>query len=597
MLTEDVINKIIGHASEAFKKANAKTYSNKDAKQDAWGEAYEYAVEEAQKISVHCEIGKFPRSLMRDKAPNETAEEMAYREACFESITVPYWHRAEGSTNRIFASQNHTIDYGTEESQEYFTEDYPIYGSAINFFQSVVNKQKIRYPNAVLAVDFEVPKKKKADGTEETDQSVELTPYGTIYDTSKVLMYEDGQYCLVLTEHKSMVKVGNDNKQEGFVCYLYDTENIYKISQMGLQTNYEFEYSVYYPHNLGIMPAWKLRGIPKKNYGKNPCYQSYFIGAVPHLNKALKLDSTLDGSINRIAYPIRAYYEQKCEAAGCNSGRIESVDGSTKCTSCGGNGRIRFSPFTDYIHKMPSSIEDTPSAFPGFAYVSPDSGILTFNADKIDADILKAFTFINIDMSSAVNANGAEETATQIRIDREEFYSFLLTFSNEIYDLFWNFTWCCAAIKFGEEIPIKVSPPKTFDLITKQELTDELANTNLPMLARKNLVRDYYTHRFSQQSDVVRIAEIVDIVDPYSYKTTTELLALKAANAVQLWQVVLHEEIQSYIDELMFEDEDFLDKELPIIKTALVDKAKARASEMTGATAPRSASEIVTGLA
>jgi len=591
MLQEQQVKDIIRRISNNFKASS----NNKKKEHEVWGEAYEHAYSFAEQIEVHSEIGEFPEHLMRAKAPNETSEELDYRKACFESITVPYWHRAENSLNRIWAQQNHKIDWIEESIKTYFTTDYPIYGSLLHYFQSVVTKQKIRDPNAVLCVDFDLPVKQTANGEIVPDQSVELKPYATIYEAERVLQYEDGQYALLLSEEKSVIQHGNDKSADGIVCYMYDDTNIYRIVQKGKKIDWLFDVSIYYVHDLGYMPAWKLKGIPYRIYADNPVYQSYFVAAVPHLNKAVKLDSTLDASINKIAYPTRAYYEQDCPASGCMNGVVYSTDNTpSKCSSCNGTGHMKFSPMRDLVHKVPTTTDAVDLPFPGLAYVSPDSSILEFNESKIDSDIIKAFTFINIDMSSAVNANGTEETATQIRIDREEFYSFLLTFSNEIYQLLYDFAYAAATIRNnGTEVDIIVNAPKTFDLITAAELTTELSNSDLPEIAKRILTTEYLAQRFSQQSEIAKRKEIIDMVDPYAYKSTQDILALKGAGVIMPWQILLHEEISSYIDEIIDEDEEFIGKPLKEIKATLVAKAKEREAEIKAASASKDATNIL----
>lgn len=595
MLQEQQIKSIVGRISANFKASS----STKKKGDEVWGEAYKHATTFAEQIEVHSEIGQFPEHLMRAKAPNETSEELNYRKECFESITVPYWHRAENSTNRIWAQQNHKIDWIEESIKTYFTSDYPIYGSVLNYFQSVVTKKKIRDPNAVLCVDFDLPVKQNANGEIVPDQSVELKPYASIYESENVLMYEDGQFALLLSEEKSVIQHGNDKSADGKVFYMYDDTNIYRIEQTGKKVDWTFQYSIYYAHNLGYMPAWKLKGIPYEVYADNPVYQSYFIAAVPHLNKAIKLDSTLDASINKIAYPTRAYYEQDCPASGCNDGMIYNASNErSKCTSCNGTGKTKFSPMRDLVHKVPSATDPEALPFPGLAYVSPPSEILQFNETKIDSDIIKAFTFINIDMSSAVNANGTEETATQIRIDREEFYSFLLTFSNEIYQLLYDFAYAAATIRNGgNEVDIVVSAPKTFDLITAAELTTELSNSSLPEIAKRILTTEYLAQRFSQQSEIAKRKEIIDMVDPYAYKSDMEILAMKGVGAIEMWEIILHNKINAFLDEIISENENFLEQPIKKIKEGLIKQAKDRAKEIQNASNPISAEGIMTDIA
>lgn len=562
MLTENQIKSLLGSISDKLKNANSGYKKNGHGyKSCDWCEGYKEAVEFAEAICVHAEMGKFPEKLMVAKAPNETPEELQYRKDVFESITVPYFHRAENSLNRIWAEQNYKIDFGDEDAKKYYTKDYPIYNSLISYFQSVVTKQKIRDPNSVLCLDFDLPLKEISEGEYVVDQSEQIEPYATLYDSDDVLMFEVGDMALFMSEEKSEVEYSNGKKRMGYVLYLYDDTNIYRIEQTGKYVDYTFNINVYYSHNLGYLPAWKLRGIPYEVYADNPIYQSYFVGALPYLNQALKLSSTLDLSINKIAYPTRVYYSQKCNAKGCRDGFIlDGVGEPSKCQACKGTGQLKFSPLRDYIQEPPTPLDDTGSQlpFPALTYVSPDTAILTFNKEKIQEDIVAAFKFINIDVTNEATSNGTEQTATEIRINRDEFYAFLLTISNELFGLLENFINAANKVRYNEsEIVVTVSPPKTFELVTPAELTQELSTAGLPATALQQLTRDYLVSRFTQNGDLSKTYKIIEIVDPYAAKSTTDIIALKSAGVIQLYQAILHEEILSYIADEVAKDRGF----------------------------------------
>ena len=572
---------------------NAKRFHELKGKdrRSVWGEAYKEAVEHADEICVHSERGEFPTDLMVAKAPNETPEELAYRKAIYESITVPYWFRAESSLNRIFSEQNYKIEWpaDNEAAKSYFTEQFPVYGNIISFFQSVVKSKKVRDPNAVLALDFNLPLKQAASGEMVVDQSKEIKPYASIYESEHVLMYEIGDFCLLHNdEENTAVEYGGNKKAPmGMVMYLYDDTYIYRISQTGKFIDFTFTVEQYYKHNLGYVPAWKLRGIPCEVEGGNPVYESYFAPALPHLNKAVKLDNTLDLSIGKVAYPIRVYYEQACTNSECNNGKVYSAEGGAKaCSVCNGTGKLKFSPARDYVHQVPGRLDDADNQpqFPGLTYVSPDSNILEFSKQKIKDDIETAFTFINIDVSLKGDNTG-EQSATKAKIDRDEQFTFMLTISNELFALLSDFINAAYSIRWGsshENKAIKVSPPKTFELLTSQELTSELSEgkkSGIPNIALLELNKEYIQQRFPQNGVASRIATIVNYCDPYSIKSSEEIALLKGQGIIQLWQAILHEEIINYIQEEQLNDSEFINKDLPEIKTTIEAKAKARADE------------------
>lgn len=104
-----------------------------------WHSGYKEQKELCEYISVHAQLNKFPDKMMRNRAPNETKEELDYRKDNFEPITMPYWYRAVSSINgRIWSEQNHKITFEDDEVKKYFLEDYPVHGSILQYFKSIV---------------------------------------------------------------------------------------------------------------------------------------------------------------------------------------------------------------------------------------------------------------------------------------------------------------------------------------------------------------------------------------------------------------------------------------------------------------------------
>ncbi len=594
MLTEQDIALIVERISVNMSSSSA----------GKWGDVYSEAKEHAEAIEIHSKLGKFPEQLMRAKAPNETEAELKYRKDSFESITVSFWHRAENSLNRIWAEQNYKIEWPEIDGlKAYFTKDYHIYKSIISYFQSVVTKAKIRDPNSVLAVEFDLPLKRNSNGEIVPDDSVLLEPYASIYDSDDVLMYKEGKLALLCSDEKVVVESGGRKVMEGHVLYLFDDTSIYRIYQVGKKQDRKFEVELYYNHGLGYMPVWKLKGVPEKVCDGNPLYNSYFTGALPHLNKAVKLDSTLDSSISKIAYPIRTYFEQKCPNSNCKDGKIWGSDPSqpaTSCPTCSGRGTVGFSPLRDHIVEAPSALSDTDKLpFPGIAYVTPPSEILDFNQKKIEKDIVTAFTFINIDVSN--KTSGPDATATEVKIDRDELHTFLLSISNELYHLLSDFVNTAAKIRYMDtmaEYRIEVSPPQNFDLRTAAELTEEISKaktSGLPAVGFNALNQEWVEQRFNQNGSVVKINKMVAIIDPYSNCSSQEVIQLKTSGIAELWQAILHCEILSYIHDEMSKDAEFLNKSVDEIRTILEQKAKDKAASRQPVTADAILGKIAVG--
>jgi len=569
---------------------------------------YKLALDIQNRISVHCKSRQFPTDLMKAKAPNETVQELQYRKDIFEPITRPYWDRALGAINRIWAEQNFSITWNDPAVQQYFTRDLPVYGSLLTYFKTIVTPYKINDPNAVLMIDVgEIPVMEDEDtGELVIDQTKELSPVCKIYAADKVLYFDRDEYVFVLGEDSSTV-IGRGDKAErsGMVFYLMTTTTLYRIYQYGKKTEYQFKISEVYEHNLGYLPARRLGGKQlTESQDDDIIYESYFMPAIPNLNKALKLDSTLDISINKMAYPVRTYYEVACTNTGCKGGKIAGgpvYDASRidsmqdlptaatlkDCEVCHGTGILMgFSPMRDYIHTPRHNAgTDTQVPFPGFAYVSPDPTILQFNQQKIKEDIERAFMFLNIDVSVDKAGTGGSKTATQSKIDREELFSFLLIISEELFGLLRFSINTILQLRYpnSQKSEVTICQPMTFEIRSLDEITAEIQSAqtnNAPDAVIRELLKEYVVLRFSTAKNLDVVLKAAFYCDALITKSDASIALLKGQNLISTLDAILHVHIFYFLEQKLLEDENYFSKKLPDIKKDMVEMALLKVGEL-----------------
>ena len=620
MLTPDEISGIIAKLQTTFKASNG-ALRPKD-----WGSNYEFAVTVKNQIASHAELRTFPTDLMKAKAPNESTQELQYRKDIFEPITKSFWEKAMGTIRRIWAEQNYSVKWSDPEIEAYFTQDFPLWESALTYFKTVVTDNKINDPNAVLLIDIgELPTKYEEDdnGTQipVIDDSVELSPTFKIYFSDKVLMHEVGEFVLLLTDELSPVERNGKTVNEGFVLLLVDDETIYKIYQTGKKIDWLFKCQPIYQHALGYLPAQRLRGkVNPKQQGEDIVYESWFQAAIPYLNKALKLDSTLDISINKQAYPTRVYYDEPCMNPNCKSGKVAvydpaNVDAMTDtptpamlkdCPDCGGTGkRSGFSPLRDYVHTPRTGFngDNQQLPFPGLAFVAPDSQILEFADAQISQKIQLAFSFLNIDVATKPtgdkNGGQKEITATKSKIDREELFSFLLAISEQLFSLLEFGLKAAYELRYpGKEFPITIQPPVNFDLRDLNEITEELAtaqSNNLPSMAQRKLLKDYFGLRFPAEKGLEKFVDAIFYCDPFAHYSPSDISLLKGQGAISNQDIVLHFHLEYFLDQAITDNPDYLDKDLKAIKDDMLKAAAAKVDELQQAMAndPNSAQNLM----
>jgi len=278
--------------------------SRKKSEREYYDQTHKEISELAEQVSYHAEFGEFPDKLFEKACPNQTNEEFQYNKETYRQKTKASWDKAVASTYRIWNKQNYVIEYPDQDVQNYFTYEYPVYGNFEKWFQDEVHPLKLADPNAVIAVLPLIPMVEE-DGELKVDQTQEISPYCQIFDADDVWYY--GEFAMLESEEESEILVGGKLKKEGLIFYIFDEVNIYRAVQFGKQEDYTFEYDIFYTHDWGYLPVFKLKGIPSEGI-----YHSYFMGAIPFLEDAILTDANFRALKHMLAYPTRWYYTYKC---------------------------------------------------------------------------------------------------------------------------------------------------------------------------------------------------------------------------------------------------------------------------------------------
>ena len=579
-LTDIEINTLL----EEVVRQHKKSISGKDYVPE-YNPVYRDCIEMREKIRVHADMHTFPLSLFKKKAPNEDEAQFDYRKQNYKPVTMPFWNRALQVLNRVWNVQNYTIQWPAEEEEEkqqdYFLKQYPKYQSLISFFESVVTRWKVNDPNAVLCIRPRYIPTIIDENTGEAKviDTERIEPEAVIFDSARVLRFEDDRYCMIELPDKSPVRHGNTTVMEGLIYELYDEEYIWRIIQVGKKSDYEFDISIYYPHRLGYMPCYKLRGIPMEQDGRL-VYKSHFFDAVPLLDTALYDNSTLDISKVGAAFPHRWAISEACTHSGCNNGYVLEGEGmdvkQVACPSCKGTGKkTMFNPMGVFEVRPPSAVDD-PIPTPPFGFVEPQLGTLEFLDKQIEKNIIKAFAMLNIEVTASI-AKG-DETATGKLIDREELFSFLLTFASELFNLLESTIRSVGEMRYGAAFNMpEVVAPTNFEIRGERELTEEFQKAKeagLPDLILKQLSLELIQTRFSNSEQLIKLMLLIQATDSLATMEPTEVAASKGAGLVENWEVLLHIRIHSYIGDAIAADANWMDKPLKEQKEELIARAK-----------------------
>jgi len=558
-------------------------------------EVYVKSIDQRERIRIHSEIDLFPESLFVKRAPNQTDVEFEYIKANYKSVTLPVWQQFQSAISRIWGDQNWKIDYkGNDQAKKYLENDYPVYGSHEVYFKDVITTTKEKDNNGVVVLKIELPYLPfKNEVGEKVYPSISdrdiLSPVSYYYSCDRVIGFQEDVYGIVLTNANSPIQKGNKTVDEGLVFDIYDKDVIYRAFQYGKHEDFTFELIEYFRHDLGRLPFKKLNGLAVQ-VEDEVFYQSSFITAVDSLDKCILDDSYLMASKAKCAYPKEWEYSSECdytndEGNKCVGGTILHEGTTSNCPSCSGTGKqrpgilgIKQIKISEYGNQP--NIPTPPGGFYG-----PDLNPLIFLSDQIDKNLAKGASILNIDISNS-NVQGSD-TALGKQIDREEQFAFIKRISDQVFQLFEFFTGVLIEVRLGKgsTLPV-ITYPRTFALRSDSDLTEEISGAQeagLPDGTIKKLTKDYYETRFGTDVEQQKIIDLMFAIDRLMGLSNDDILKKLSAGTVAGWEDILHTSAEMFIDQLIDEDKNFLDKPLKDQKTALYQLAKDRYAEINPA--------------
>lgn len=588
-MTLEKATELLAHISKEYAIYEVKKRSDKFYVPDFYP-TYRACVDMAARLKVHSDYDAFPEKLLKEKAPNELPHEFNYRKQIYRPITVPYFHKAVNVAGRVWNRQNYEIRFGNIEQERYFNEDYPRFGSIETYFQQIVTFVTLTDPNAVLGI-MPVGLEYFEDGT--FNDTVEVKPTAYCFKSKKVWGWKDEEYAIIRAEHSSKVHLGSEKKEveDGLVFYIFDKNEILIATQVGKKSDYTFDIELYYRHNMGVLPCVRLGGISVQEDG-DYYYHSFYTPAIPALDQAVNDFSTLQMSKFSHAFLQKWEYVDECDK--CNgSGQVEEALGfedkvAIACSNCGGTGTRRmFGPLSVYQVQAPNRFTtetETKIQIPPAGFIDVKHEILDFLNKQVITNIQMAFELLSIDVMNNEKISG-RETATGKAIDREELYSFLLSFSGVVFSDFQFAINMIGRMRYGDSWQQPAMRyPQNFEMRTDAELTTEIKNA--PSFSRAMLAQQYLDTRFPIEEVKSAIMKLSVKVDPYFNLDAKEVMMLSASGIIEKWEAIMHFKIESIIRDLVYEDEGFLNLEYLEQKKKIEDVAKSLVPKEKGLTLP-----------
>ena len=551
-------------------------------------EGYKEAVKQKNRIETHAEVDKYPEALFSKRAPNQNEEENEYVKENYKNTTHPVYMDYLAVTTRGLQDNNWRIKYPegneAEDYNEYITEDIDVFNSVESYVKNIVPSLRSKDANGVMTFDIKPPTLVEVDGDLVPSDTERLEPQPKYYSTKQVVAWEWNKSAMFESHEKSVVEYYNKPMRVGRVFYFYDDTNIWKIKQVGKFVDHSYTYEVVFAHGLGMFPCHKLKGVPAILDSGEIYYTSRFYYAVDLLDWSLLYSNYLNVSIANVCFPFRWMVGDECDFTSnddqpCFNGKVGTMD----CPSCKGSGmKVRTSPMKTYLLRPKEGSSDGDTSFPEpIGFVSPKTDTLEFTSTKANEYKEQARDILHVKTTND-KATGKDDTATGDLIDLKAMFAFVQPDSDQTFDVFQFLLDVIGKVRTGnpEFEGAKLVYPKTFDFRTDADILEDIKvarEAGAPTHIINSLIFQYINHRFYSEKSTAMVSNLISQSDRLLTLTNDDITKRKAQNAVETWEIVLHDSAFQLVNELIIEDPTFLDLELQ----EQVERLEAKAKEKT----------------
>ena len=482
---------------------------------------YEDWVRVRNTMFVHTR-GKNPGHIVTSRRPNEDPDLHKFRLSIMPVVTTGVMGNAIDYIYQIFGAANFSIQI-SEELNTYLGEHKFKGHYFFSYIQTYVIRSMIEDPNGFLAW---IP-----SGAGLTDPSVPVD-VDAVLIASEAVKHLSDESLTWQADEKSWVMENGKQVEKGAVYYTLTTEGYYKHTQVGVYKDKRFELEEIYAHNIGKVPAIVLGG----NLTDEGYFDSFFSSCIPWANECLRQFSDWQGVMITAGYPFREEVAETCSAPGCRDGVCydQEEDEHRACRVCKGTGRvISRSPYGVFLREKPNSFQGGESNnYPMVNFISPPVDIVRYSGE--------AWQMLLKKMEEALHINTIDEaqSGTAKMYDREGRYILLSKISNNVFDeIIYN------SLKFIEQYRNVTSPldpkivkPISFQMKTEMDLIEEinqLSDKNAPVAFLVETTKDLAKKRFSGNSSVSRMVEVLVTYDPIYHVSVKDKQMLLAGGTIK----------------------------------------------------------------
>jgi len=534
-------------------------------------------------LRIHAD-GEFPADMIRKRRPSEPDEILAYREQTYKPITKLPISKVINSLSKIRRSPDWSIDFPKENIpskiipeetlEEYCTNNLPGYTSITNWIFGLLLKQNAIDANAVVAV---IPR-------ETVSIETYAKPVPIVFNSDQIMAYDEHYKFCILKSKVSITYVVDDNnntKTGARFYYIDDLEMIiYDESKDGFQIVFQQRIT------FGEMPVWKLHAEAYKQYDNMSLNKSRIETMTTFLDEAACEYSDLKGSKIQHLYPLFWYY-QNTDCAPCKgTGKIPTDQGDKQCSTCGGGGKVKFSPFAHMAVQAPK-IGSTEVPTPPAGYVGRDTKILELQEASVDKNIFKSL--------SAINMQFLDQTPLSIsgdakQVDREELNNFVYNFAEDlvyssdksIYFINeWRYSYIIPDKNARQAMLPQIPVPQNYDLLPEDYLMKEVSDARTakvnPLLIAI-LEQQFAAKKFYNEPELAGTVGLYFDLDPLPGTSVDEKTILISNKAITEEDFIISTYMAQFIKRALREDPKFATKEysqqMDLLKKYAAEKSK-----------------------
>jgi len=514
-------------------------------------------------LRIHAD-GEFPGAMIKDRRPSETEEILAYRQTTYKPITKLPISKVVTSFSKIRRSPDWCIDYPKLKSskiiedetlEKYCSENLPGYTSITNWLFGLLLKQNLIDANAVVAV---IP-------LEAIQDDKYTKPVPIVFNSNQVIEFnEKEKFAILRSKRTTSYLLDGNNYKTGDIFYYIDESEIIIYEQWKEGFTPVFQQV----NIIGQFPVFKVKAEAYKQFDNLSLNRSRIDSMVPFLDEAACEYSDLKGSKIQHLYPLFWYFQNKnCNA--CNgTGNKPTENGPVQCESCGGGGKIKFSPFA-HLQLDPAELGKQATPTPPAGYVQKDTVILELQEKSVEKNNYKALAAINMQFLDQTPLSISGDAK---QVDREELNNTVYNFAEDlvyaadktIYFINeWRYFFLVPDAKARMEMLPNIPVPQNFDLLPEDYLMKEVTDARTakvnPLLIA-TLEQQLAAKKFYNQPDLANNIKLYFDLDPLPGLSVDEKMSLISNKAITQQDFVISSYMASFIKRALKNDSKFYEK-------------------------------------